>query len=296
VCSAKIAVTRIAELDKLLAWNAERGGSAAMATFTMSHHKGHRLKSVWDALSGAWQHMTQGRAAQDGPWKQLRVTMLEGDGYVRVVEVTHGENGWHVHIHLLLLFARESISKHTAEALASELFKVWSAGLEKHGFTASREYGVDVRVCRGSEQSREMLSDYFQKIAYEAAGGRFKSGRNGGRTPFEILADGLETGLADDLELWLEWEAASKGRRQLLWSRGLKKRVGIEDLDDEEIAAQKDEGETLLVLPRLSWRQVWPVAVELLEAVEQGGVAGAMLWLDDRGISYEVQDTSPRGP
>jgi hypothetical protein len=111
-----------------------------------------------------------------------------------------------------------------------------------------------------------------------------------------VLADGLETGNADDLELWLEWEAASKGRRQLLWSRGLKKRVGIEYLKDEEIAAQKDEGETLLVLPRLSWQQVWPVAVELLDATEQGGIAGAMVWLEGRGILYEIQDTSPRGP
>ena len=296
VCSAKVAVTRIAELDKLLQWNAERGGSVAMATFTMSHHKGHRLKTVWDALSAAWSHMTQGRAAQDGPWKRLRVVELDGDGYVRVVEVTHGDNGWHVHIHLLLLFDREFITTGTAEALAGELFKTWSAGLGKHGFTASWEHGVDVRVCRGSEQSREMLSDYFNKMSYEAAGGRFKSGRKGGRTPFELLADGLETGNADDLELWLEWEQASKGRRQLLWSRGLKKRVGIEDLTDEEIAAEKDEGETLLVLPRLSWRQVWPVAVELLDATEQGGVAGAMVWLDDRGIPYEIQDTSPRGP
>ena len=96
--------------------------------------------------------------------------------------------------------------------------------------------------------------------------------------------------------MWLEWEKASKGRRQLVWSRGLKKRAGIEDRTDEQSAAEQDEGETLLVLPRLSWQQVWPAAVELLEATEQGGIAGAMVWLEDRGIPYEIQDTSPRGP
>jgi hypothetical protein len=294
VCSAKVAVARIGELDRLLRWNAERGGSVAMATFTMSHHKGQRLKTLWNGLSAAWGYMTQGRAAQDGPWKRLRVE-LGSDGYVRATEVTDGDNGWHVHIHLLLLFDHE-ISPMTAACLADQLYKPWARGLELHGFAASRQHGVDVRVCSGTAQSLEMLSDYFNKMSYEAAGGRFKQGRKGGRTAFEILADGLETGNADDLERWLEWEAASKGRRQLVWSRGLKARAGIEDLTDEEIAAQKDEGETLLVLPRLSWQQVWPVAVELLEATEQGGISGAMVWLEDRGISYEIQDTSPRAP
>jgi hypothetical protein len=125
-------------------------------------------------------------------------------------------------------------------------------------------------------------------MTFEIAGGRFKKGRKKGRTPFEILADGLETGLADDLDLWLEWETASKGRRQLVWSRGLKVRVEIEELSDEEIAEASDEGETLVVLPRQTWREVWPVAVQLLEATEAGAVAGALLWLDDRGLLYEV--------
>lgn len=295
VCSAKVAVTRISELDRLLRWNAERGGSVAMATFTMSHHKGQRLKTLWDALGGAWTYMTQGRAAQDGPWRRLRAVELGGDGYVRATEVTYGENGWHVHIHLLMLFD-QPISPTTAACLADQLYKPWARGLELHGLSASRAHGVDVRVCSGAAESLEMLADYFNKMSYEAAGGRFKSGRKGGRTPFEILAEGLDTGGADELELWLEWEAASKGRRQLVWSRGLKARAGIAERSDEEIAAEADEGETLLVLPRLSWQQVWPVAVELLEATEAGGVAGAMVWLEDRGVPFEVQDTSPRAP
>jgi hypothetical protein len=292
VCSAKVAVERIGELDRLLRWNAERGGSAAMATFTMSHHKGQRLKTLWDGLSGAWRYMTTGRAGEH--WRTLR-DLLGCDGYVRATEVTHGVNGWHVHIHVLLLFDAP-VTQMTVECLADQLYKQWSRGLELQGLSASRRHGVDVRVCAGSEQSMEKLADYFSKMTFEAAGGRFKSGRKGGRTPFEVLADGLDTGLAEDLELWLEWEKASKGRRQLVWSRGLKKRAGIEERTDEEIAAATDEGETLLVLPRLSWQVVFPVAVELLEATESGGIAGAMLWLEERGVFYEVQDTAARAP
>jgi hypothetical protein len=114
------------------------------------------------------------------------------------------------------------------------------------------------------------------------------------RTAFEILADGLETGLADDLELWLEWERASKGRRQLLHSQGLKTRVGIDELTDEEIAAAKDEGEgeTLVILPRKTWREVYPIAVELLEAPEAGGIAGQCSGWEDRALLYEVPETT----
>jgi len=292
VCSAKVAVERISELDRLLRWNAERGGSAAMATFTMSHHKGQRLKTLWDGLSGAWRYMTTGRAGEH--WRTLR-DLLSCDGYVRATEVTHGDNGWHVHIHVLLLFDAP-VTQMTVECLADQLYKQWSRGLDLQGLSASRRHGVDVRVCAGSEQSMEKLADYFSKMTFEAAGGRFKSGRKGGRTPFEVLADGLDTGLAEDLELWLEWEKASKGRRQLVWSRGLKKRAGIEERTDEEVAAATDEGETLLVLPRLSWQVVFPVAVGLLEATEAGGIAGAMLWLEERGVFYEVQDTAARAP
>ncbi|WP_181725774.1 hypothetical protein, partial [Nocardia gipuzkoensis] len=39
-----------------------------------------------------------------------------------------------------------------------------------------------------------------------------KDARDGNRTPFAILADFGNTGLADDLELWWEYEAATANR------------------------------------------------------------------------------------
>jgi hypothetical protein len=76
---------------------------------------------------------------------------------------------------------------------------------------------------------------------------------------------------------------------------GLKKRAGVEDLTDEEIAAAADEGETLLILPARTWREVYPVAVELLEATEADAIAGAMvwleMWLDHRSLVYEIPCT-----
>lgn len=258
-----------------------------MATFTASHHKGQRLVSLMDAMGGSWRYMTTGRAGVH--WRKLR-DLLGIDGYVRALETTHGDaNGWHTHYHLLLLFDGR-ISESSVANFTDLLYRLWEKALASQGLMASRRHGVDVRLSSGTAQSLEVLGEYLAKMTFEIAGGRFKKGRQSGRTPFEILADGLETGLADDVELWWEWEKASKGRRQLVWSRGLKARAGIEEQSDEEIAEAADEGETLVILSKRTWREVRPVAVELLEATEAGGVAAAMVWLEDRGLTYDVPD------
>jgi len=287
VCSARIAVQRVAELGKLLTWNGDRGGSVSFATFTASHHRGQSLKFLMKAMQAAWRYMTKTKGLH---WRKLR-KLLGCDGYVRALETTHrDEHGWHVHYHLLLIFDGP-VSVSSAASLADILYKRWSEALASQGLTASRRHGVDVRLGRAGAQSMEVLAKYLAKMTFEVAGGRFKGGRKLSRTPFEILADGLATGRADDLELWLEWEAASKGCRQLVWSRGLKARVGVDELSDEEIAAANVGEETLLILPPRTWREVYPIAVELLEATEADGIAGAMMWLDDRGLVYEIPRT-----
>lgn len=279
VCSAKIARRRTEELEHLLAWNAARGGSVALATFTMRHHTGHKLKALRKALSRAWAHITQSRA-----WKETR--RREGcDGYVRAIECTTGENGWHLHAHVLLLFDGP-VTQEFIEEWTDDLYELWAAGLRKSGMEASRRHGVDLRLGTGALDG---LGKYLSKLTYEAAGGRFKKGRKGGRTPFELLDDALNTGLADDMDRWFEWENGSKGMQQLVWSDHLKDRSGVKDVKDEEIAESDDlDGGTILVIDPRSWHKVYWEAAELLDTAEQGGCPAAMAWLDSRGYTYET--------
>ncbi|WP_144276137.1 protein rep [Pseudonocardia sp. Ae717_Ps2] len=98
VCSAKISARRSKDLEQLINWNADRGGTVALLTLTMRHHRGHSLRELRRALSAAWRHLTQSRG-----WKRWK-TDLDMD-YVRGVEGTHTDlNGWHLHIHALLIF------------------------------------------------------------------------------------------------------------------------------------------------------------------------------------------------
>lgn len=292
VCSAKIAQGRTQELDKLLVWNAERGGSVALASFTMRHHKGTRLRDERKALSVAWRHITSHRA-----WKTTRKA-LGCDGYVRAIDVTTTDTaGWHLHIHVLLVFDGP-VSQELIEPWTDELYTLWSAGLAKSGFTASRERGVDVRVGEGALDG---LGKYLNKLTYETAGARFKRGKKGkdgirSRTPFEVLDDAINDGRADDFDLWFEWERDSKGMQQLLWSNGLKDRVGVDDKSDEDLAEEEIDGEDVALISAESWTTVYWLAADLLTAAEADGTRGAFAWLDQHGIDYEPYPTRCESP
>lgn len=72
------------------------GGVAQMLTLTIRHEEGTPLPVALSALDNAWRE-----ARHDGTWcrwwkERVRAT-------ARAVEVTRGRNGWHPHIHLLLV-------------------------------------------------------------------------------------------------------------------------------------------------------------------------------------------------
>ena len=65
-----------------------------------------------------------------------------------------------------------------------------------------------------------------------------------------------------------------KGQRQLVWSRGLKAAVGIEELSDEEIAKQETErADDQIPVQMSAWRYVLgnDARWELTHAAQVGG-------------------------
>ena len=51
---------------------AERGGTVALATFTIRHHAGHTLAAQWKAFKCAWRRMTSHRT-----WKQAKGELFD---------------------------------------------------------------------------------------------------------------------------------------------------------------------------------------------------------------------------
>ena len=92
------------------------------------------------------------------------------------------------------------------------------------------------------------------------AGTRKKARTVAGRTPMQLLSD---YALHDDQEagdLFIEFSLQFKGRRQLVWSDGLKKRFALdEDTKKERKEAQKKEEEEWQMfaeIPRQDWKTV----------------------------------------
>jgi hypothetical protein len=248
----------------------------------MRHHSGHRLKDCWDALSSAWRGVISGKQ-----W--LADQELGGLlGWVRVVEATHGRNGWHLHVHVLVCWKR-SVSLGLARDIGHRMWQRWTRALERKGFTSWKHRGgVDVRMATLGAGN---LAHYFTKLAREVTYSHMKESR-GGRSPFKILTDGLQTGDASDLDLWAEWEQASYGRRQLTWSLGEHDLRKLADLgaeqSDEEVAEEDLQGSDTIALPHPTWDVLLrgELTTDLLDAAELGGVEGACAFLKQRGLDY----------
>jgi hypothetical protein len=287
VCSAKIAAERQQEVARAIRNHQVRGGQVLMLTLTMRHSVVDSLRQLWSALGTAWHSVTSGKAWADDKAMSGLV------GYCRVVEVTYGASGWHVHVHSLLFLAAPC-SRDLHDHLAGRMFARWSQGLKLRGLRPPiRDLGgLDVRVAGNSEQ----LASYFNKqtydgpdrAAWEVMRGDLKEARHGNRTPFRILRDLVVHGLADDLDLWHEFETVSRGKRQLTWSKGLRDSLELDvERTDDEIAAENVHGDDLVVIPADVWRTLCWTAGALLRAARSDDTGDAVFaWLRARGVVW----------
>ena len=251
VCSARISGVRRDEMNALLAWARGEGHAVVMLTLTARHSLRTALGPFLGALKDAAKRLRQSKG-----WRKLPHV-----GSVTATEVTHGANGWHPHFHLLLVLDGASASSVDAvEGLRSE----WLRCLGREGLNGNAAaYQV---------QPASAAGDYVAKFgaAEEIALGRSKTGREGSRSPWQLLADAT-SGDKRACALWVEYAVAFKGRRQLQWSPGLKAKAGIDEVSDDE-AAEVDPV-MLRAWPGRSdaWRSARRRRCALLDAAEAGG-------------------------
>lgn len=258
-CSPKISAVRASELNEALSGARAARMPVAMLTVTFRHGRSDDLASILCALKVALERFGQSRG-----WRGLGLS-----GHVTVTEVTHGNaNGWHPHIHRLVFGApgqTEADLLSRLEALRSE----WVRSGGKAGLDTS--HGAAFQV-----QPASAAGDYVSKFgaAEELALGSVKQGRGASsRSPWQLLADASE-GDKRAGALWAVYAQAFAGRRQLVWSKGLKALFGIGEADDEQ-AAQEPAAAADVVLKvwhRASdeWRAARRRRSGILDAVEAG--------------------------
>ena len=294
VCASKVLSRRAFEIGALLGLAASEGCVLGFGTFTMRHRRGEPLAALWTAARAGWRRVTSGKAYV------ASVARCGVVGWLRVWEVTEGRNGWHVHVHWVAVLEPGSDAA-VLEDLASGMLRRWEAGLAKHGREALR-VGQEWHVVRGDEAGEE-VGRYVAKLGAEGLGfelaytqpGRSRAGVKT-RPVWSLLSDFSETGDAAALARWREWERASKGARQVGYSKGLKKRFELPEVEksDEEIAAEElgTKDDTLVWITPRGWASMVcrPMRMpELLSAAENGGLEGCRRLLDSWGdVEYTV--------
>lgn len=290
VCAAKIRNTRATEISTGLANHISAGGGALMVTLTLPHQAADRLAKTVELVSAGFRAINSGRA--------YKVDHDEFGilGHIRAFEVTHGDNGWHPHLHVIVALAAPA-SRDQAAALESRWQARWDRWLVSNGWPAS-VVGIGVRVDRvrrdaeaaGAYLAKLQEGEKFDRsVGNEVARADLKGGRRSSRVPFEILADFGSDGLLDDRELWKEFQLATKGRSAIRWSKGLRALLlpDQEEQTDEEIAAAEIGGETIAVLAPWLYRKIAgrPYGEGMLHvAAEQGGIAGIVRYVRSMGL------------
>lgn len=289
VCSAVIRAERANDIQAAVEKWQQEDNHLVFVTLTMRHRKTDKLDVTLNAALKAWQRICQGKA-----WEKFKAR-FGVQGYVRAVEITMGQNGWHPHIHALL-FTDRPMTKADQDALTSALFDRWVTYVQKFGGgMPTKLRGIDVRP---ATKDGKVVAQYLGKlqeqktpqpdqgIGKEMARFDFKTGRGSSLTPFELLD---ATGEDDEstftaYRLWNEFVAATKGRRAITWSKGLRDLVALEDeKTDEEILEESEQDDLIFLVPGQIYDRIKNVPALLafvLESVEKGDVETALKIFD----------------
>jgi hypothetical protein len=299
VCSAKIRSARAEQIKTGIVNHYADGGRAFMITLTVRHHQGQRLAPLVDVVSGGWSHLLSG-----AEWKAQK-GFYGIVGQIRSLEVTHGGNGWHPHLHCLVFLDGERDWEHRADGLAAELEARWIRYAERAGLDRPLEgVAADVQLIHRPADAAayvakvQDLADGPIGISLEMTRHDLKEARRHGRTPFQVLRDFRETGEVGDLAIWREYERATFRRQAITWSAGLRTALRVDDdRTDLEIAEEEVGGDVLAVVPAFTWRLVCrrrDAIPALLRAAETGGVAGVLEALVTHGIPACLDPPPPR--
>lgn len=258
-------------MNELLAWARAQGYRVKMLTLTARHGRDDDLAELLERMKEAKQRWARHRA-----YRRIKPHMI---GSVTATEVTGGgAHGWHPHFHVIVIL--------DGDVDLSSLRDAWLASLRGAGLDGTGA-GWDIRS--GDEAGR-----YVAKwgAAEELALKDRKKGRSG-RTPAQLLAASCDEGDRRAGHLWAEYARVFHGRRQLVWSRGLKALAGVGEVDDQEAAQDQQQDGQIETgranIPHAVWRG--DVATrgadrraELLDRAEEVGPDQAAAEVMEQGL------------
>lgn len=284
VCSAVIRAERAREISQAVEEHQAAGGSVLFVTLTIRHDGGDSLKQSIDAVLGSWRKLLQGSAWVGSKSTQGARDRYQVSGYIRSTEVTYGSNGWHPHIHALF-FTDEKLSDTEAAAFGEELHTRWARFVHKStGKLPNREHGTDVQRV---DEEGQVLGKYLAKVqdegrsktekwdaSAELARADAKQGRGENLVPFEFLDSDHPMPVPQRRRLWAEYYAATKGRRAITWSRGLKARYEVGEKSDQEVIEETEAAPVLWLADGHAYDSLRRSSPELLAVALEAAACG----------------------
>lgn len=260
ICAAKISERRRSELQDAIKAARALDMHVYFVTLTVKHGIGDDLNDLITKQAAALKRLSNGKHSVKNQIRTVYAAIGEDTpeihGFIRAFEVTHGENGFHPHFHLLVF-----TDKRLCGSILHYVYqRSWKRACLLAGLPEpSDEHGVTVQD--GSEAAQ-----YVSKwgLEDEMTKAHAKVTKRKGLTPWGMLRAALD---GDDPEypkdraakLFQVYAKAFHGRRQLFWSVGLRKLLQLaQELTDEELVVKPDD-ERALVLATLTddqWRGI----------------------------------------
>lgn len=272
ICAPEIRSARGVQIAGAVGRRIAEGGAVTFGTGTLSHAKAHALRTTYSLVVSAWHGVTMNTVVRKfreahGWW-----------GFIRTTEMTYTANGWHPHMHWLDFWEVPLAPWEVAE-YQDVVFAAWSRTVGRlSDRKASAGRGVLLLPVTGDGVDiGNYLTDMSPRSAsFELTAISTKEARRGGLAPFELLAKVYGPGSKPWVDLWWEYEQATRGRKMLGKSRRLFDRLGLSD-DDPEPA---ELGEVAAYVSADDWSRIrW---------FTENGLAGVQAVLEEAAKGGQV--------
>ncbi|RYQ36200.1 hypothetical protein PG2001B_1732 [Bifidobacterium pseudolongum subsp. globosum] len=265
ICSARIREGRRNEIQEGFERSKKLGWSAFFVTFTVPHTIDTPLDQSLGAIREAYARMRR--------YSSLRDFWSAVEGVIKATEIQVGNNGFHPHLHCVY-FTRESSIDEAA------LKRSWARAVVKAGLARPSEtVGVVVKEATSSGISNYLTKIQENKISLELTRSDLKRGRVNDESgsswhcsPFDLLDPDIELpiSMAQRQRLWVDYVRATKGVSAIRWSKGLKKKLSIGEVSDDDLGAlDPNEVEAQLVFLRKEYQRLFKDSPELLAKAQQ---------------------------
>lgn len=252
ICWAKISERRKVELQAAIASAEAMGWKVYLVTLTVPHGLGDDLPDMLEKMEKAARKLTCDRS---GIAFRKSIGL---EGTVRAWEVTDGDNGYHPHFHFLYFLNPKDCNYGPLE-VEFGLTRLWQQACVKVGLPRPS----DTHGCRVDDGKK--AAAYVSKgnwgLESEMTKGHTKTSKS---KKGKSMSDLLRAYLADKSDKrsaarFVTYFNAFKGKRQLVWSKGLKQMLAVVEKSDEQIAQEQTE-DPAIVLAQFTddqWRHVY---------------------------------------